>query len=55
MIRDVIREFSGGVSEPRIEVVDQGLPSLSEPTLSIGLEWMFRERWGPSGLRGLLA
>jgi hypothetical protein len=31
MIQDVIREFSGGALEPRIEVVDRGLPSLFEP------------------------
>jgi len=31
MVRDVIREVTGGALEPRIEVVDQGLPSLIEP------------------------
>ena len=31
MVRDVVREVSGGVLEPRIEVVDQGLPSLFGP------------------------
>jgi len=31
MVRDVIREVTGGALEPRIEVVDQGLPSLFGP------------------------
>jgi UDP-glucose 4-epimerase len=31
MVRDVVREVSGGALEPRIEVVDQGLPSLFGP------------------------
>jgi UDP-glucose 4-epimerase len=31
MVRDVIREVSGGALEPRIEVVDHGVPSLFGP------------------------
>ena len=31
IVRDVIREATGGALEPRIEVVDQGLPSLFGP------------------------
>ena len=31
MVRDVIREVTGGAFRPRVEVVDQGLPSLFEP------------------------
>jgi len=31
MVRDVVREVSGGALEPRVEVVDQGASSLFDP------------------------
>jgi len=48
MVRDVIREVSGGALEPRIEVVDQGLPSLFGP------EDKYRFRVDVSGTLGFL-
>ncbi|AGT35946.1 hypothetical protein N186_08040 [Thermofilum adornatum] len=50
MVRDVIREVTGGALEPRIEVVDQGLPSLFGP----GDKYRFRlDVSGTLGFLGL--
>ena len=48
MVRDVIREVTGGAFRPRVEVVDQGLPSLFEP------EDKYRFRVDVSGTLGFL-